>query len=78
MKREIGPSLIKERTNMREIIDILMQRDGMTYDEARRFLKEVREEIAGAIENQTPIEEIEDIVMSELGLHPDYIMLFLE
>ena len=55
---------------MKEIIQILMQRDGMTYDEARRFLKEVREEIAGAIENQTPIEEIEDIIMSELGLDP--------
>lgn len=63
---------------MKEIIQILMRRDGMTYDEARRFLKEVREEIAGAIENQAPIEEIEDIIMSELGLDPDYIMLFLE
>lgn len=63
---------------MKEIIQILMRRDGMTYDEARRYLKEVREEIAEAIENQAPIEEIEDIIMSELGLEPDYIMLFLE
>lgn len=63
---------------MKEIIQILMRRDGMTYDEARRYLKEVREEIAGAIENQAPIEEIEDIIMSELGLDPNYIMLFLE
>lgn len=63
---------------MKEIIQILMRRDGMTYDEARRYLKEVREEIAEAIENQAPIEEIEDIIMSELGLDPNYIMLFLE
>lgn len=63
---------------MKEIIQILMRRDGMTYDEARRYLKEVREEIADAIEEQAPLEEIEDIVMSELGLAPDYVMLFLE
>ena len=63
---------------MKEIIQILMRRDGMTYDEARRYLKEVREEIADAIEEQAPLEEIEDIVMSELGLEPDFVMLFLE
>lgn len=63
---------------MKEIIQILMRRDGMTYDEARRYLKEVREEIAEAIEGQASLEEIEDIVMSELGLEPDYVMLFLE
>lgn len=63
---------------MKEIIQILMWRDGMTYDEARRYLKEVREEIAEAIEEQASLEEIEDIVMSELGLEPDYVMLFLE
>lgn len=63
---------------MKEIIQILMRRDGMTYDEARRYLKEVREEIAGAIENQASLEEIEDIVMSELALEPDYVILFLE
>ena len=62
---------------MKEIIQILMRRDGMTYDEARRFLKEVREEIAGAIENQAPIEEIEDIIMDELALEPDYLIYFL-
>lgn len=63
---------------MEEIILILIRRDGMSYDEARRYLKEVREEIAEAIENQASLEEIEDIVMSELDLEPDYVMLFLE
>lgn len=62
---------------MKEIIQILMRRDGMTYNEARRFLKEVCEEIAGAIENQAPIEEIEDIIMDELALEPDYLIYFL-
>lgn len=63
---------------MKEIIQILMRRDGMTYDEARRYLKEVREEIAEAIEEQASLEEIEDIVKCELELEPDYVMLFLE
>lgn len=62
---------------MKEIIQILMRRDGMTYDEARRYLKEVREEIADAIENQASLEEIEDIVMDELALEPDYLIYFL-
>lgn len=62
---------------MEEIIRIIMRRDGMTYDEARRYLKEVSEEIAEAIEKQASLEEIEDIVMCELGLEPDYVMLFL-
>lgn len=63
---------------MKEIIQILTRRDGMTYDEARRYLKEVREEIAEAIEEQASLEEIEDIIMSELGLEPDYVIYFLE
>ena len=63
---------------MKEIIQILMRRDGMSYDEARRYLKEVREEIAEAIEEQASLEEIEDIIMGELELEPDYVIYFLE
>lgn len=62
---------------MEEIIRILMQHNSMTYDEAQRYLKEIREEIAEAIENQAPIEEIEDIIMDELALEPDYLIYFL-
>lgn len=62
---------------MKEIIQILMRRDGMTYDEARRYLKEVSEEIAEAIEEQASLEEIEDIVMDNLTLEPDYLIYFL-
>lgn len=46
---------------MNEIIQILMRRDGMTYDEARRYLKKIHEEIAKIIEEQTSSEEIEKI-----------------
>ena len=63
---------------MKEIIQILMRRDDMSYDEARRYLKEVREEIAEAIEEQATLEEIEDIIMGELGLEPNYVIYFLE
>ena len=63
---------------MEEIIRILMRRDGMSHDEARRYLKEVREEIAEAIEEQASLEEIEDIIMDELGLEPNYVIYFLE
>ena len=62
---------------MDEIIRILMRRDGMSHDEARRYLKEVREEIAEAIEEQVSLEEIEDIIMDNLTLEPDYLIYFL-
>lgn len=62
---------------MNEIIQILMRRDGMSYDEARCYLKEVREEIAEAIEEQASLEEIEDIIMDNLTLEPDYLIYFL-
>ena len=62
---------------MEEIIRILMRRDGMSHDEARRYLKEVREEIAEAIEEQASLEEIEDIIMDNLTLEPDYLIYFL-
>ena len=56
---------------MSEIIKILMDRDGLTYDEAREMYEETQEEIYGALENGDY--NIDDILADNLCLEPDYI-----
>lgn len=51
-----------------EVIRILMERDGMTREEAQETLEEVREMLSEA----DPW-EAEDIIADELGLEMDYI-----
>lgn len=54
---------------MNKIIQILMDRDGMTKEEATILVEETREEIF----NSDPW-EAEDIMADMLGLEMDYIM----
>ena len=51
-----------------EVVRILMERDGMTREEAQETLEEVREMLSEA----EPW-EAEDIIADELGLEMDYI-----
>lgn len=55
---------------MNRIINILMERDGLTEKEAKDQLAEVRKMIEEC--NYEPV-ETEEIVSSELGLEMDYI-----
>jgi len=54
---------------MNKIVKILMERDGMTEEEARSLVKETRDEI---IMLENPL-EADDILMEYLGLEPDYM-----
>lgn len=54
---------------MNRIIKILMERDGMSEQEARDLFKETRDEI---LMLDDPF-EAEDIMSEYLGLEPDYI-----
>ena len=54
---------------MNRIIKILMERDGMSEQEARDLFKEARDEIL-MLDNPF---EAEDIMSEYLGLEPDYI-----
>ena len=56
---------------MEKIIKILMNRDGLTYEEAREICEETQEEIYEALENGDY--GIDDILLSNLSLEPDYI-----
>jgi hypothetical protein len=61
---------------MRSIKEILMDRDGMTSEEADDLIAEVKEEIYFAAEN-FDYELVEDIMYSSLGLEMDYIFELL-
>ena len=54
---------------MENVINILVNRDGMTRDEARELVIETREMLLSA-----DVWEADEIVADQLGLEPDYIM----
>lgn len=54
---------------MNKITKILIERDGMTREEAEKLIAETREEILSS----DHLFEVEDIIMDNLGLEPDYI-----
>ena len=61
---------------MQEIINILMERDGMTYEEAKETYIEVRSELMDAIAGTSCLDP-EDVLLGELGLELDYIFNFI-
>lgn len=61
---------------MKEIINILMRRDGISENEARNLVEECREEIETAIAGGRYM-EAEDIFMEYLQLEPDYLINLL-
>lgn len=58
---------------MNQIVNVLMNRDGMSVSEAKRKLSEVRMMVMGVIADGGDCAEVEEIMIDELGLEPDYI-----
>lgn len=52
---------------MNRVIDILMKRDGIEYEDARNLVKETKDEIIS-----NPI-DVNEIIKDYLGLEPDYL-----
>jgi len=52
---------------MENIIKIIMERDDMTYEEAKEWVEEVRDMILEDVDNGV------EILLNELGLEMDYI-----
>lgn len=61
---------------MKEIVKILMRRDGDSREEAVRRYKETRAMIDEALADGREY-EVEDILLDELGLELDYIWCFI-
>lgn len=58
---------------MKEIIAVLMQRDGLSKEDATTVIKETMRAVRECI-NEGDFEAAEDIFTSELGLEPDYLL----
>ena len=52
---------------MNKIVEILMERDGITEEDARALIEETRDEIMCNPENA------DEIIQDDLGLEPDYL-----
>lgn len=61
---------------MKEIIKIFMERDGLTYGEARDKYMECRSELIDAM-NGTSCLSPEDVLLVEAGLELDYLFYFV-
>ena len=61
---------------MKEIVNILMKRDGISKSEAISIVQETKLMIDDAIE-AGDYEAVEDILAEELGLELDYIYAFI-
>lgn len=57
---------------MNEIIRILMERDNLTYEEAKEMYEDTKSELMDAIDGTSGLDP-EEVLMSELGLEMDYI-----
>lgn len=61
---------------MNEIIELLMRRDGISQQEAREMYEECKAEMYDAF-NCTSCLEPDEVLASELGLEPDYLIYFM-
>ena len=61
---------------MKEIIEILMRRDGVTYEEAEAMYMDCKSEMMDAFYG-TSCRDVEEVLQYELGLEPDYIFNFI-
>jgi hypothetical protein len=61
---------------MEKIIKILMNRDGITYEEAKKLYLDTQSELLDAIEGKSCLSP-EEILIGNLGLEMDYIFDFI-
>ncbi len=58
---------------MDSITEVLMRRDGLSEEDAKREVDDFRADIEDSIMSGN-LEDIEDALMNDLGLEPDYLM----
>ena len=61
---------------MEKIIEILMRRDGVTYEEAKEMYMNCKSELMDALAGTSCLDP-EEVLQYELGLEPDYIFEFI-
>ena len=58
---------------MDSITEVLMHRDGLSEEDAKREVDDFKADIEDSIMSGN-LEDIEDALMYDLGLEPDYLM----
>ena len=63
---------------VQEIAEILMRRDGISYNEAMDMVERCQEELEILVQGGGSIDDAEDCVAYWLGLEPDYLVTLLD
>lgn len=63
--------------NKETVIEILTRRDNITQRHAELRYEETRAKIEQALSDKESHANVDDILMNELGLEPDYIEAFV-
>ena len=61
---------------MEEIIRILMERDGVSYDEAKEMYEDTKSELMDALDGTSCLTP-DEVLEGELGLEIDYLWNFI-
>ena len=60
-----------------QVITTIMNRDGISYEDAKDLVNETGWQIADALDMGLGYDEVEEILMDFLGLEMDYIYAFI-
>lgn len=63
---------------MKDIVTTLMERDNITKQEAESLVDDVISHIEEAMDDDVSEETLEEILMDDLGLEPDYLFELLD
>ena len=66
--------------NINDIINLIARRDGISFEEAKFCVNDCIEELRYILNSggYGMYEEAEDVVMSELGLEPEFLEILIE
>ena len=64
-----------DKNNVKQI---LMERDGLSDEEAQDAVDDAQSDINDLLENDGGLMEAEDVISDHFGLEPDYLMDFLD
>lgn len=60
---------------MKDMIEILMERDGLSREEAERQVENTSSRIWDELDYEDcELEDLEDILYGDIGLEPDYLL----
>ena len=63
---------------IQEIAEILMRRDGISYNEAMDMVERCQDELEILVQGGGSIDDAEDCVAYWLGVEPDYLVTLLD